>query len=92
MLKFGRFPRAPHFCLKLSKLTSLTLDATMNIYFIRIVQKQLIEPGLDKYKPLVSHNIRIVCITLLMDVSFNPVFRDRRLYRFAGSQDFMSCN
>lgn len=90
MLKFGRLPHLPRLCLKLSKLTSLTLDASMNLYFIRIVQKQLIEPGLDKYKPLVSHNFRIVFLALLMDVSFRPVFRDHRLYRFAGSQRFTS--
>lgn len=52
---------------------SLTLDASLNLYFMRIVQKQLIEPGLNKYKPLVSHNLRIVCIVLLMDVSFEKL-------------------
>lgn len=55
---------------KLSKVASLVLDIMMNLYFIWVVQKQLIQPGLSKYKPLVSHNIKIVCIALLMDVSF----------------------
>lgn len=71
--KTGRFPRLPRVYHKVSKVMSLILDASMNIYFMRIVQKQLIEPGLNKYKPLVGHNLRIVCIVLLMDVSFEEL-------------------
>lgn len=73
VLKIGRFPRLPRVYHKVSKVMSLTLDASMNLYFMRIVQKQLIEPGLNKYKPLVGHNLRIVCIVLLMDVSFEEL-------------------
>lgn len=70
MLKVGRIPRISLIYQKLSKVASLVLDILMNLYFIWVVQKQLIQPGLSKYKPLVSHNVRIVCIALLMDVSF----------------------
>lgn len=92
VLKFGRYPRIPRLYLKISKLMSLILDATLNLYFMRIVQKQLIEPGLDKYKPLVIHNFRIVCIALLMDVSFWPCISicqdfEHQLYRFTGRRD-----
>lgn len=46
----------------------LIIDAGLNIYFIRVVQRNLIEGGLEKYRSLVQFNKFIICFSLSMDV------------------------
>ncbi|KAG9763926.1 hypothetical protein KCU86_g9944, partial [Aureobasidium melanogenum] len=45
----------------------LLVDAGLNYYFIIVVQKQLVKPGLTKYKPLVKFNLYMILISLAMD-------------------------
>lgn len=47
----------------------ITIDVLLSFYFMRVVRKELIKPGLGKYKPLVFHNFRIVCLSVMIDVS-----------------------
>ncbi|KAI0593105.1 hypothetical protein F4775DRAFT_527972 [Biscogniauxia sp. FL1348] len=46
----------------------LLIDAALNIYFIRIVQRNLVQNGLQKYRTLVHFNIFIIGFSLGMDV------------------------
>ncbi|KAI1493571.1 hypothetical protein F5X96DRAFT_169522 [Biscogniauxia mediterranea] len=50
------------------KCLYLLIDGILNIYFIRIVQRNLIHNGLQKYKTLVHFNIFIIGFSLGMDV------------------------
>lgn len=50
------------------KIIYLLVDAALNFYFIRIVQKNLVELGLHKYKRLVWFNMSIIGFSLGMDV------------------------
>jgi len=45
----------------------LLVDAALNAYFIKVVKKQLIKPGLVKYSPLVTFNNWMILISLAMD-------------------------
>ncbi|KAI5846474.1 hypothetical protein DFP73DRAFT_545988 [Morchella snyderi] len=45
----------------------ILLDIALNTYFIRTVKATLIDPGLDKYKPLVSHNLMLVYATITVE-------------------------
>ncbi|KEY75038.1 hypothetical protein S7711_01372 [Stachybotrys chartarum IBT 7711] len=46
----------------------LVVDGCLNILFIRIVRRNLVENGLTKYKNLVNFNIFIIGFSLSMDV------------------------
>ncbi|KAK8029245.1 hypothetical protein PG991_006301 [Apiospora marii] len=50
------------------KCIYLIIDAALNIYFIVIVQRNLVSNGLTKYKTLVRFNMFIICFSLSMDV------------------------
>lgn len=50
------------------KVIYLLVDAALNWYFIRIVQKNLVRQGLKKYESLVKFNIYIIGFSLSMDV------------------------
>ncbi|OJD35384.1 uncharacterized protein BKCO1_1700048 [Diplodia corticola] len=50
------------------KVIYLVVDASLNWYFIRIVQKNLVRQGLKKYESLVKFNIYIIGFSLSMDV------------------------
>lgn len=50
------------------KCIYLIIDAALNIYFIIIVQRNLVSNGLTKYKTLVRFNMFIICFSLSMDV------------------------
>lgn len=50
------------------KIIYLLVDAALNFYFIRIVQKNLVERGLTKYRRLVLFNMFIIGFSLSMDV------------------------
>lgn len=50
------------------KIIYLLIDAALNIYFMRTVQYNLVQPGLHKYKNLVRFNMFIICFSLAMDV------------------------
>jgi hypothetical protein len=50
------------------KAIYLIVDAALNLYFIRIVQKNLVHGGLAKYRGLVQWNMFIIGFSLSMDV------------------------
>lgn len=50
------------------KVVYLVVDACLNYYFIRTVQRSLVKPGLNKYKPVVRFNIFMIFFSLSMDV------------------------
>ncbi|KAL1305481.1 hypothetical protein AAFC00_002357 [Neodothiora populina] len=50
------------------KTIYLVVDALLNIFFIRTVQRSLVKPGLSKYRPLVKFNTLIIGFSLSMDV------------------------
>ncbi|KAJ4200866.1 hypothetical protein NW757_014855, partial [Fusarium falciforme] len=50
------------------KVIYLLVDAALNVLFIRIVKKNLIELGLSKYDNLVKFNMFIIGFSLSMDV------------------------
>lgn len=52
---------------RIEKVIILLVDAGLNYYFVRIVQKQLVKPGLTKYRPLVRFNLYMILISLAMD-------------------------
>lgn len=52
---------------RIEKVIILLVDAALNYYFIRVVQKQLIKPGLTKYRPLVRFNLWMITLSLAMD-------------------------
>lgn len=54
----------------ISKVIICLLDATLNWYFLRVVQTRLLEKnGLMKYSPLVAYNAQLVIISVAMDIS-----------------------
>ena len=53
---------------RIEKCIYLVVDAALNFYFIRIVKKQLLGMGLNKYKGLVTFNVWIIGFSLGMDV------------------------
>lgn len=54
---------------RIEKVLYLFIDLALNIYFVRTVKKKLVNNGLRKYDKLVKFNIRIIFISLAMDVS-----------------------
>jgi hypothetical protein len=50
------------------KVIYLLVDAILNWYFIRIVQKRLVRQGLVKYDRLVRFNVWIISFSLAMDL------------------------
>lgn len=52
------------------KVIYLIVDATLNWYFVRVVRRRLVKQGSAKYNRLVKFNIRIIFLSLMMDVSF----------------------
>ncbi|TDZ14275.1 hypothetical protein Cob_v012834 [Colletotrichum orbiculare MAFF 240422] len=50
------------------KVIYLIVDGALNVYFVRIVQKNLVMHGLTKYKRLVRFNMFIIAFSLSMDV------------------------
>ncbi|KAB2574375.1 hypothetical protein BFW01_g9223 [Lasiodiplodia theobromae] len=50
------------------KVIYLIVDASLNWYFIYIVQKNLVRQGLKKYESLVKFNIYIIGFSLSMDI------------------------
>ncbi|KAI8281153.1 hypothetical protein K4K59_008343 [Colletotrichum sp. SAR11_240] len=50
------------------KVIYLIVDGALNIYFVRIVQKNLVMHGLTKYKRLTRFNMFIIGFSLSMDV------------------------
>ncbi|OLN89933.1 hypothetical protein CCHL11_10391 [Colletotrichum chlorophyti] len=50
------------------KVIYLIVDGALNIYFVRIVQKNLVTHGLTKYKRLTRFNMFIIGFSLSMDV------------------------
>jgi len=58
-----------------SKVLILIVDAGLNWYFVRIVKERLVnQHGLVKYQPLVGFNIKLLIVSILMDVSVFPPF------------------
>jgi len=57
----------------MEKVIILLIDATLNWYFVRVVKRRLVSQGLTKYDRLVKFNVRIIMVSLAMDVSgFKP--------------------
>lgn len=54
----------------MEKILILLIDAVLNWYFIRTVKARLVSAGLTKYDKLVQFNVRIVMVSLAMDVGF----------------------
>ncbi|KAF2087720.1 hypothetical protein K490DRAFT_23453, partial [Saccharata proteae CBS 121410] len=50
------------------KVIYLILDGCLNAYFIKTVKKNLVHNGLQKYDKLLKYNVRIIFVSLLMDV------------------------
>ena len=61
---------------RIEKIIILLVDAGLNYYFVRIVQKQLIKPGLTKYRPLVLFNLYMIVLSLAMDCLIIGEFDD----------------
>ncbi|KAF1848761.1 uncharacterized protein K460DRAFT_353702 [Cucurbitaria berberidis CBS 394.84] len=53
---------------RVEKVLYLTIDGFLNYYFVRVVNANLVENGLEKYRRLVRFNQRIIIVSLLMDV------------------------
>lgn len=51
------------------KVIYLVVDAILNWYFVRTVKQRLVKNGSVKYNQLVKFNVRIICLSLMMDVS-----------------------
>lgn len=57
-----------------SKVLILIVDAGLNWYFVRIVKERLVnQHGLVKYQPLVGFNVKLLILSILMDVSISPL-------------------
>ena len=55
-----------------SKIIILIVDASLNYYFLRTVQKRLVAyHGLKKYAPLVRFNFRLMAVSICMDVRYS---------------------
>jgi hypothetical protein len=50
------------------KVIYLIVDAALNIYFVIIVRRNLVQNGLQKYERLVRFNMFIIGFSLAMDV------------------------
>ncbi|TGZ82262.1 hypothetical protein EX30DRAFT_220441 [Ascodesmis nigricans] len=53
---------------RIEKSIYLVIDAFLNYYFVRVVKQRLVNQGSKKYNRLVTFNIRIIIISLAMDV------------------------
>ncbi|KAK4159812.1 hypothetical protein QBC43DRAFT_221101 [Cladorrhinum sp. PSN259] len=53
---------------RVEKALFLIIDASLNIYFMRLVRTKLIANGLTKYKLVYKFNIFMVCISIGLDV------------------------
>jgi hypothetical protein len=53
---------------RIEKIIYLLVDAVLNVYFIRIVQRNLVTRGLTKYRSLVKFNMFIIGFSLGMDI------------------------
>ncbi|KAJ6618018.1 hypothetical protein B0H10DRAFT_1913893 [Mycena sp. CBHHK59/15] len=53
---------------RIEKCLYLVVDGMLNYFFIRSVKQRLVSHGLKKYDKLVRYNIRIVGVSLAMDV------------------------
>lgn len=53
---------------RVEKAVYLIIDAGLNLYFITIVQRNLVKNGLQKYRRLVQWNKFIIAFSLGMDV------------------------
>ncbi|KAF8464684.1 hypothetical protein BDZ91DRAFT_821818, partial [Kalaharituber pfeilii] len=53
---------------RIEKVIYLLVDASLNFLFVRIVKKELVDCGLTKYKRLADFNIRIILISISMDI------------------------
>ncbi|KAF4415030.1 hypothetical protein F53441_14674 [Fusarium austroafricanum] len=74
---------------RVEKAIYLIVDGSLNFYFIRIVQRNLVMHGLTKYRSLVKFNMCIVGFSLSMDVliismmSLNNTFVYMQFHPFA---------
>ncbi|KAI4816159.1 hypothetical protein E4T45_10607, partial [Aureobasidium sp. EXF-8846] len=50
------------------KVIYLIVDALLNFFFVRVVRRNLVKPGLKKYESLVRFNLYIIGFSLAMDV------------------------
>ncbi|KAI0469696.1 hypothetical protein GGR56DRAFT_662244 [Xylariaceae sp. FL0804] len=54
---------------RMSKFLIMAVDAVLNWYFLRTVNKRLLkQSGLTKYKPLVTFTAKLMILSILMDV------------------------
>ena len=59
-----------------SKVIICIVDAGLNYYFVRTVKQRLVKyHGLIKYAPLVSFNLKLMVISIAMDVSSQSMIR-----------------
>ncbi|BGP48949.1 hypothetical protein JCM10450v2_004828 [Rhodotorula kratochvilovae] len=49
------------------KCIYLVIDALLNYHFIRVVKARLVSNGLDRYRPLVTFNQRLILVSISMD-------------------------
>lgn len=61
----------------MEKILILLIDAVLNWYFVRTVKARLVSAGLTKYDKLVQFNVRIVMVSLAMDVSLSQTTLNR---------------
>ncbi len=65
----ARWPKISVIMTRCVVVTAACIDVALNWYFVKLVRKELIMPGMMKYERVTRFNIRIVFVSLLMDVS-----------------------
>ncbi|GAA5924049.1 hypothetical protein JCM3775_005582 [Rhodotorula graminis] len=50
------------------KVVYLIVDAFLNWHFVRVVKARLVQNGLDRYRPLLRMNQRLIILSISMDV------------------------
>ena len=49
------------------KIIYLIVDAFLNWHFVRVVKARLVQNGLDRYRPLLRMNQRLIILSISMD-------------------------
>jgi hypothetical protein len=53
---------------RIEKGIFLIVDASLNVYFMYLVRRNLLSLGLDKYKPVFRFNVGIILVSVSMDI------------------------
>lgn len=69
-----RFARGDNIYMRVEGVIFISCDTFLNFYFIKCVKRQLLDLGLEKYRPLMNFVIRIIFISVAIDVSILAFF------------------